>query len=329
MNRKRWGHLGVMLGLALLCSAVMLVIQGQRALPSPVFARDLQTLRQVAAPEAAGRLHVTPAEPEQHRILLGQVLMPVPTPTPEPQPTPDGTRREVQIPILMYHYVDPPGPHADAIRRDLSVPPEMFEAHLARIQAMGYQTITLKKVVQHLAVGSPLPDQPIVLTFDDGHVDHYTQVFPRLQARGMVGTFFVVSHFPHSGNIAYMTWDMIRDMQAWGMEIEAHGLAHTSLQGRSDAYLRQEARGIIRRFEQELGIRPHIISYPLGHYDTNTMRVFHDEGYWAGITTRSGVLHRSDDMFRIHRVRIQGHMNADQVEWLLSDEGLSQLRRYQ
>ncbi len=329
MNRKRLGSLGLMLGLVLLGSAVWLVIRGQRAVSTTVFAQDVQTLQGLAAvPDAAVNRSTLQADSGPYRILLGRVLVPPPTATPEPQPTPDGTQREIQIPILMYHYIDPPGPSADAIRRDLSVPPEMFEAHLERIQAMGYQTIPLQKVIQHLTLGTVLPANPIVLTFDDGHVDHYTEAFPRLQARGMTGTFFVVADFPHSGNPAYMTWNMIREMQSRGMEIEAHGRDHSSLQGRSDAFLEAEAQGIVQRFEQELGIRPRIITYPLGHYDDNTIRVFHATGYWAGVTTHSGVLHHGDDMFRLHRVRIQGHMNADQVEWLLSEEGLRQLRNY-
>ncbi len=37
----------------------------------------------------------------------------------------------------------------------------------------------------------PLPDRAALLTFDDGFVDHYETVFPRLRARGWTGVFFV------------------------------------------------------------------------------------------------------------------------------------------
>ncbi len=327
---RRLRSLGVGLGLALLSATAWLVIQEQRTLSASPFVADLAALQQDAAePWPAMGRNAVQAEPEQYRILLGRVAIPVPTATPVPLPTPDGIQRTVQVPILMYHYIDPPGPQADAIRHDLSVPPEMFDTHLDRIQALGYQTITLKDMVRHLTVAAPLPANPIILTFDDGYVDHYTDAFPRLRERGMHGTFFVVAEFPHSGNKAYMTWDMIRDMQAWDMEIEAHGRDHKTLAGRNDAYLQEEVQITIRRFEQELGRRPRIISYPAGQYDDNTIRQFYEAGYWAGITTQAGVLHGSEDMFRVRRIRIHGYMNADQVEWLLSDEGLDQLRSYQ
>jgi peptidoglycan/xylan/chitin deacetylase (PgdA/CDA1 family) len=35
-----------------------------------------------------------------------------------------------------------------------------------------------------------LPPNPILLTFDDGYVDHFTNVFPLLEARGIQGCFF-------------------------------------------------------------------------------------------------------------------------------------------
>ncbi len=38
--------------------------------------------------------------------------------------------------------------------------------------------------------GGVLPHNACLLTFDDGFIDHYTTVFPRLQRRGWSGCFF-------------------------------------------------------------------------------------------------------------------------------------------
>ncbi|MCS7261247.1 MAG: polysaccharide deacetylase family protein, partial [Anaerolineae bacterium] len=101
-----------------------------------------------------------------------------------PVPTPDGVARTVDVPILMYHYISKPPPDADRYRRDLSLAPEDFEAHLAWLRSQGYQGITLHALVFHLVAGWPLPEKPIVLTFDDGYRDHYTNAFPLLQRYG-------------------------------------------------------------------------------------------------------------------------------------------------
>ena len=42
----------------------------------------------------------------------------------------DGTLRRLRLPILMYHYVSPIPPEADNYRRELTVEPELFAAHM-------------------------------------------------------------------------------------------------------------------------------------------------------------------------------------------------------
>ena len=241
--------------------------------------------------------------------------------TPVPLPTPDGELRRASVPMLMYHYIEEPPPNADSIRFGLSVPPSLFAAHLDVIQDLGFETVSVRDVINHLALGTPLPPKPIVLTFDDGYANHFTNALPLLAERDMIGTFFVISEFPHSGNPSYMTWDQIRQMVRAGMEIESHARLHESLAGRSETYLRNQARGGVLTFEQELGYTPRVIAYPMGFYDQRVIDVFRDEGYWAGLTTQNGLFQDNRDPFRMWRIRMHPNMGARELEWLLSEEG--------
>ena len=127
-----------------------------------------------------------------------------PTTTPEPQPTPDGVVRRIRVPILMYHYLSAPPPGADAVRRSLSVSPETFAEHLRYLKEAGYETISLADLALALQIGHPLPERPIVITFDDGYRDNYTQAFPLLRAQGYTATFFLVTGPIDEGNEDYM-----------------------------------------------------------------------------------------------------------------------------
>lgn len=253
--------------------------------------------------------------PANYRIFLGQVRIPAPF------PISDGLLREVEVPFLMYHYISDLPAGADAIRRDLTIEPALFARHLDRIQELGYQTVTVRSIVENLQTGAPLPRNPIVLTFDDGYVGQYVHAFPALQHRNMVGTFFIVSDFPYSGNTSYMDWSMVREMARAGMEMESHAQWHKTLANRSESYLTGQIENTMRAFQQELGYRPRIISYPGGFFDGETIRVYQEAGFWAGITTLQGNRHHSDDMFRIRRVRLHGGDTADRLTWLLSPEG--------
>ena len=250
------------------------------------------------------------------------VALPTPTPTPTVvpavEPTPDGVARVVRVPILMYHYVSTPPPDADIYRVDLSVSPDLFAAQLDRLAAEGYTTIDLYDLVSNLARGAPLPEKPVIITFDDGYRDNYENAFPLLVERGMKATFFVVTDFIDEERPAYLTWDMARAMHAAGMSVESHGRNHVSLEGKDDDYLVWQALGSLQTIQYELGGRPRFVSYPGGEYDQRTIDIFKSADYWAGVTTEQGVTHAGADPFRLARVRVRNTTTPDELVRLLA-----------
>lgn len=206
----------------------------------------------------------------------------------------------------MYHYVSVPPPNADIYRLDLSVTPDRFATHLLALSSTGYTTISLYDLLAHLTQGTPLPQKPVILSFDDGYRDNYENAFPLLQEFGMTATFFVVTDYINEGLSAYLTWEMAREMQAAGMHIESHARTHVDLRNRKDSFLIWQALGSVETIESELGMRPRFITYPSGHYDANTIRIFKDLDFWAGLTTIQGATHSSDDLFQLKRVRVPG-----------------------
>lgn len=233
-----------------------------------------------------------------------------PTPTPTPWPTPDGQPRTVRVPILMYHYISTPPPGSNALRRDLSVPPERFREHLAYLKSQGYQTITLHDLVYALTRGTPLPPKPIILTFDDGYEDNYTNAFPILQEFGYVGTFFIVTNNPDTGRPGYMTWDQLREMYAAGMEIGSHARDHVDLRGKDDDYLIWQILGSSESIANQLGVRPEAFAYPSGRYNQHIIDLVRSAHYWAAVTTEGGMTHSTDTLLTLHRIRVRGHWSA-------------------
>lgn len=245
-----------------------------------------------------------------------------PAATPVAAPPPllawDGVPRTVRVPVLMYHYLSAPPSDANAYRTDLSVPPELFARHLDRIQAEGYTTISLYELLAHLWQGAPLPEKPVVLTFDDGYRDNYTNAFPLLRERGMTATIFVVTDFMDEERPEYLTWEMAREMLAGGISIESHGRNHISLKNRDRDYLVWQALGSLETIAFELGVRPRFVSYPAGEFDDETIAIFASAHYWAGFTTIQGATHSTDNLFRLHRVRVRNTTQPDELARLLA-----------
>ncbi len=232
----------------------------------------------------------------------------------------DGQPRTVRVPVLMYHYLSIPPDDADVYRRDLSVSPELFARQLDAIQAAGYTTISLYDLQANLWEGAPLPEKSVVITFDDAYRDNYTNAFPLLQERGMIATIFVVTDFMDEERPAYLTWDMAREMLAAGISIESHGRNHISLKNQSPDYLVWQALGSLETIQYELGVRPRFVSYPAGEFDDQTVAIFESANYWAGFTTIQGATHSTDDLFRLHRVRVRNTTEPEELVRLLGTD---------
>ena len=217
-----------------------------------------------ATPTATATLTVTPTATATASPQPTATPSPTATQTPTPGPTPDGVVRKLQVPILMYHYISAPPADADIYRRDLSVTPALFESHLKYLTDAGYHAITLDDLLYALAQGRELPAKPVILTFDDGYEDNYTNAFPLLQKYNMVGHFFIISDFVNQERPGYMTWPQIEEMAAAGQRFGSHSRDHPSLKGQSDDYLVWQALGGKEALEEHLGQHPRWISYPAG-----------------------------------------------------------------
>lgn len=54
-----------------------------------------------------------------------------------------------------------------------------------------FNVVTMEHIMEAFEGKSILPDKALLLTFDDGYIDHYSNVFPVLNEYGMQGSFFV------------------------------------------------------------------------------------------------------------------------------------------
>jgi len=93
-----------------------------------------------------------------------------------------------KVTIVMYHYVrDLEHSRFPAIK-GLSI--DRFSRQLDHIQAH-FAPITVEDLIGALSPAKKqLPTNAILLTFDDGYSDHFANVFPLLDARGIQGCFF-------------------------------------------------------------------------------------------------------------------------------------------
>lgn len=90
--------------------------------------------------------------------------------------------------VVMYHYVRPLAGSLFPEIRGLEL--QGFREQLDYLDAQGYNFVSVEEVAAAIKGKHSLPNMPILLTFDDGILDHYLYVFPELKRRGVSGAFY-------------------------------------------------------------------------------------------------------------------------------------------
>jgi peptidoglycan/xylan/chitin deacetylase (PgdA/CDA1 family) len=218
----------------------------------------------------------------------------------------------LKVPILMYHHVGimSQGPDAsikvDPMAADLMVSPQDFEAQVQYFKNLGYHSVSVSQVYNALENKGPLPEKPIVFTFDDGFKDVFENAIPILEKYNYNGTFAVATQL--LGRPTYAVWDDVITAQKSGMEIVSHTENHLDLTAAkySDEDLKREIFGSKQILEEKLGIPVDFFVYPYGRRNAKVEQMVHDAGYKMAFTTDYGQHLKMDQMLSLPRVRVHG-----------------------
>lgn len=261
----------------------------------------------------------TITHPPTLAITPTETASPLPTATTPPLPTPNGVYSQtVRVPILMYHYVSIPPADADEVRLDLTVIPSNFQAQMVYLAAHDFTPIDFYDLSLAIVGKKSLPAKPIILTFDDGYLDMYENVFPVLRQHDFEATFFLITEFIDNQNPLYMNWQMVEELAAAGMRMEPHTKTHIDLRDQDEATLIWQILGSQQTVAAHIGYLPRFFAYPAGRYDDNTIATLTQLDFWGAVTTEFGKWHGFDDRYTWTRIRVHGNTTladfADLVE---------------
>lgn len=204
---------------------------------------------------------------------------------------------EVRIPILMYHSISDSDPN-----NNLLVPVEQFEVEVKWLKENGFTPMLLEDVLEAYNTGY-VPKKPVVITFDDGYEDNYTDAYRILKENKMKATFFIITNNIDKDSY-YMDSDMLKEMKDNGMAIENHTSRHiefTNISRDEKATIIQEG---IDALKEKVGVDSKFVCYPVGRYDEETIEVEKELGIKAAVTTESGISSISDVIYSLKRVRM-------------------------
>ena len=220
-------------------------------------------------------------------------------------PTPN-----VNVPILMYHAVgDETWGYSD-----LFVRPSELENHLQYLADNGYETIFFDDL-------SHLEDyeKPVILTFDDGYDDNYTELYPILQKYQAKATIFVIPR--DLGKAHKMTAGQIQELAQSGLvSIQSHTWSHGNLSCMDEAALISEMTRSRDAITALTGEVPSVVCYPEGTRSDLSIAVAR-RYYQYGLLMSGYTWNTSDDPFYVTRMFIpRGQWS---IQWNVEKAGTS------
>lgn len=144
------------------------------------------------------------------------------------------------MPVLMYHHMVPEGQDCNAV----TITPGKFRADLDIILAKGYTPV----LPGELAAGAPLPEKPILITFDDGYRSNYDLVYPILREYGVKACISIIVLMPDLPTDNFCTWEQLREMTDSGLvEVGSHSYRLHNLGEDKGNYEKDGTNGVERR----------------------------------------------------------------------------------
>lgn len=220
---------------------------------------------------------------------------------------------EVEIPILLYHRLLMEGA---ATRYRMTV--DAFRAQVEVLAEDGYQTVTIAEVASAIQTGAELPPRPVVLTFDDGNRDTYTEAFPILSEYGFHGVVFAVGN--RTGAPGFLSRDELLALIEAGWEVGSHGWSHADLTTVGDSQWRQEILGSKLELERVLGMPVRSFAYPFGSTTSSIIARVAEYGYSAGVGLGLTNHHDRASVYYLSRREIYGYWTLEQFRTVLDDQ---------
>lgn len=224
------------------------------------------------------------------------------------------------IPILMYHSIadeDESGVHA-YYRTATAV--SVFASQMGSLQEAGFCAISPAEAIR--CFGQPESvKKNVVITFDDGFRNFYTDAFPVLNRYGFTATMYLPTAHIGQTRLSFkgkdcLTWDEVRELQRHGISFGSHTVTHPQLHNCDADSIKKEVFESKEVIEQELGCAVESFAYPYAFPETDVRfkarlrEELRQAGYENGVCTTVGRPGPASDPFFLKRLPVNSDDDA-------------------
>ncbi|HED05058.1 MAG TPA: polysaccharide deacetylase family protein [Ignavibacteria bacterium] len=203
------------------------------------------------------------------------------------------------VSVLCYHEI------SSVNNSETSIIPSVFEEHIIRLKKNGKKFVTLDAIVKYIKAGKKdLAQSIIAITFDDGYIDNFTNMFPIITKYKIPVTVFINGY--NINKKGFLGKNEISDMRESKLvSFEYHGLTHKMLDACSDYELSIEL--------DNSTIGYNYFAYPGGHRNKKIIYQVKAFGYYAAFSIAPDLITVKSNLYDIPRSVVTRDMKQWEV----------------
>lgn len=198
---------------------------------------------------------------------------------------------------------------------EISTSPGVFAQQMKFLYENGYQVVNLQEAIDYFLGVKRLKEKTVVITFDDGFRDFYTEAFPVLKSCDFSATVFLPTAFIKNDRLKFkdkecLTWNEVRKLQDEGIMFGSHTVNHPKLYKMTINDIEYELKHSQKKIEDEIGEPIESFSYPFAfpNQDKDFIILLKGMlkkcGYKFGVSTKIGLSSKTDEFFFLKRLPV-------------------------
>lgn len=230
-------------------------------------------------------------------------------------------RRESAFSILMYHGIAAVDERGVPPYYRLNTSPAAFARQMRFLSDNGYRVLSLGQALANAAQDDCLLANSVVLTFDDGLRDFYTDAFPVLKEYGFTATVFLPTGYIGRVDKRFkgrecLSWPEVRELHRAGIDFGAHTVSHPQLRTLAGDLVAYEIRSSLATIADQLGTPTESFSYPYRFpeidqsFTAYVRSLLAEAGCKYGVSTRIGRSSAADERYFLKRLPVN---SADDI----------------
>lgn len=212
-----------------------------------------------------------------------------------------------QPPIFSFHHISSAPSGVSKNIASLYIEPDKFEQILINLKENNYKTVFVSEIVDLLGKNEKSPSDWVAITFDDGNIDFYDNVFPLLKKHNIKTSLYIMTGARGKN---YMSPEQIKEVsESELVEIGSHTVYHPNLTNISSEKVKQEVVESKKYLEELLGKDIYGFCYPFGDYNELAKNAVREAGYKYALSYNHRPKDDITDLFEINRTGVWAGMN--------------------